>query len=132
MRRHRQSLWSAPIPSLAAAVLCGCAASLISVAISAALSYFVLADMQFVGFFAALSAALGAFSAGYIYGKFHRRHGLIGGIACGAALYAAISIVGLCAVGAPADIRKLLLLTVAGAAGGVVGVNSVRPKGLTD
>jgi putative membrane protein (TIGR04086 family) len=105
---------------------------LLSVAVSAALSYFVLASTQFTAFFAGLSAAAGGSAAGYIYGKFRRRYGLLGGAACGAVLYAAVSLVGLFAVGTPADIRKLLLLTVAGAAGGVMGVNSARPKRLTD
>ena len=132
MRRHRQSLWSNMFFSLGASVLCGSAAMLVSAAALSALSYFVLGSTQFIGFFAALSSAVGGFTAGYICGRYRRRYGLLGGIACGAVLYSLLSAIGIASLGAPADIRKLLLLVAAGALGGVIGVNSARPKGLTD
>ena len=132
MRRHRQSPWSNPFFSLGASALCGSAAMLSTAAALSALSYFVLASTQFIGFFAVLSAAVGGFTAGYICGRYRRRYGLLGGITCGALLYALLSAIGIVALGAPADIKRLLLLTIAGAAGGVIGVNSARPKGLTD
>ncbi|MBR6070387.1 MAG: TIGR04086 family membrane protein [Ruminococcus sp.] len=131
MRRHRQSPWSNTLFSLGVSVLCGSAAMLASAAVLSALSYFVLASTQFIGFFAALSAAVGGFTAGYICGRYRRRFGLLGGIACGALLYGLLSAIGTASLGAPADIKKLLLLTVAGAAGGVAGVNSKRPRSLT-
>lgn len=132
MRRHRQSPWSNMIFSLGASALCGGVAMLAAAAALSALSYFVLGSTQFIGFFAVLSAAVGGFTAGCICGKYRRRYGLLGGIACGAVLYALLTAIGIAVLGAPADIKRLLLLTVAGAAGGVVGVNSARPKGLTD
>lgn len=130
MRRHRHSPWADPIFSLAAAMLCGCGAALISAAGLSALSYFVLRSTQFIGVFASASAAAGAFTAAYILGRYRRRFGLLSGIACGAALFAVLSAVGLFVVGAPAGIQKLLLFAAAGAVGGVMGVNSKRPKAL--
>ena len=131
MRRHRRSLWADPIISLAAAVLCGSAAMLVSAAAFAALSYFIIGGTQFIGFFAGVSAAAGALTAGYVLGRYRRRYGLLSGIACGAVSYAVLSLAGVLTVGAPAGLQKLLLLAAAGAFGGVVGVNSKRPKGLT-
>ncbi|MDO4863100.1 MAG: TIGR04086 family membrane protein [Ruminococcus sp.] len=131
MRRHRQSLWANMFLSHGAAVLCGSAAMLATAAVTSALSYFILGSTQFVGFFAALSAAVGGFTAGYVCGKYRRRYGLLSGIVCGAVLYAALSLAGLFALGVPADIRKLLLIVTAGAIGGVIGVNTKRPKNLT-
>ena len=131
MRRHRQSPWSNMFFSLGASALCGSAAMLAFAAALSALSYFVLGSTQFIGFFAVLSAAVGGFTAGYVCGKYRRRYGLLGGIACGALMYGALFIAALSALGASADIKKLLLLTISGAAGGVTGVNSKRPKTLT-
>lgn len=132
MRRHRQSPWSNMIFSLGASALCGGAATLAAAAALSALSYFVLGSTQFIAFFAVLSAAVGGFTAGYICGRYRRRYGLLGGIACGALLYALLTAIGIASLGAPADIKRLLLLVAAGAVGGVVGVNSARPRGLTD
>ena len=47
-------------------------------------------------------------------------------------MYAVIAAAGVILLGEPAGIKKLLLLTVSGAAGGVSGVNSARPKKLMD
>ena len=131
MRRYRQSPWSNLFFSLGASVLCGSAAMLTAAGALSALSYYVLGSTQFIGFFAALSAAAGGFAAGYVCGRYRRRYGLLSGIACGALLYGLLSAIGTASLGAPADIKKLLLLTVAGAAGGVAGVNSKRPRSLT-
>ena len=132
MRRHRQSRWSNKVLSIGMAVICGGAAMVLSVALLSALSFYIIGSIQFIGFFAMLSIAVGGFVAGYIYGKFRRRQGLIGGVICGAVLFVAIIIAGIFIFGSPGDIRKLLLLSIAGIAGGVTGVNSKRPKGLTD
>lgn len=106
--------------------------TLAAAAALSALSYYVLGSVQYIGLFASVSAAVGGYSAGYICGRYRRRRGLIDGILCGALMYAAAAAAEICVAGAPTDIKKLLLLTAVGAAGGVSGVNSKRPKSLTD
>lgn len=132
MRRHRKSLWSNMFLSIGAAVLFGIIIMILIAAVSSALSFFIMGSMQFIGFFAVTSAACGGLAAGYIFGKFRRRSGLVGGIICGAVLYSTIMITAICAFGSPSDIKKLLLLSISGAAGGVMGVNSKRPNKLID
>ena len=130
MRRHSRSIWSNVYLSFAAAVLLGGAIMLTGAAALSALSYYVLKTVQFTELFAGVSAVIGAFCAGYVCGRYRRRRGLIDGVICGALLYASLSAAGMIAAGAPAETKKLLLLTVAGAAGGVMGVNTKRPSSL--
>jgi putative membrane protein (TIGR04086 family) len=96
------------------------------------ISYSALKTMSFIGIFTLASLVAAAYSSGYIYGRFRRRKGLFHGAVCGILLYAALSAAGFFVSGHPADIRKLPLLLLAAAAGGVAGVNSKRPKNLTD
>ena len=130
MRRHSRSIWSNAYLSFAAAVLLGGAAMLAGAFLLSAMSYYVFSTAEFSGFFAAVSAGIGAGTAGYVSGRYRRRRGLIDGMLCGALLYAALAAAGILVSGTPPDIKKLLLLTLTGAAGGVAGVNSQRPKSL--
>ena len=130
MRRHSRSIWSNVYLSFAAAVLLGGAIMLTGAAALSALSYYVLKTVQFTELFAAGSAGIGAFCAAYICGRYRRRRGLIDGIICGVVLYLSLSAAAMMMTGAPAEAKKLLLLTVAGAAGGVMGVNTKRPSSL--
>jgi putative membrane protein (TIGR04086 family) len=99
---------------------------------SAALIYYVMGEMGLSKAFAGFSLGAGACIGAYVYGKYRRRWGLFGGSLCGALMYAVIAAAGVILLGEPAGIKKLLLLTICGAAGGVAGVNSKRPKGLMD
>lgn len=132
MRRHRQSIWSNTFLSFAAAVLCGIGCILAASLVLSALSFFVMGSMQFLKLFSFVALVLGAYTSGSVCGKYRRRRGLIDGCICGALLYTVIAAAGLAASGGLTDIKKLLLLTAVGAAGGVAGVNSKRPKNLTD
>ena len=76
-----------------------------------------------------VSLIAGGVVSGQICGKYRRKRGLIDGIICGSILYFMIFAAGI-AAGEFTDIRKLLLLLIAGAVGGVSGVNSKRPKNL--
>ena len=98
--------------------------------ILALISLRFLDDMRFSGALTSASCAAGSFSGAYIGGKYRRRKGLICGTLCGLMMYAIFSAAGLLLTGSPAGIKKLLLLTVSGASGGVCGVNSKRPKHL--
>lgn len=132
MRKHRRSIWTNAPLSAAASVFCGLAVTAASWLLLSAVLFFVMRDMNLVRAFAGASCVSGGYSGAYIYGRYRRRRGLIGGMVCGALMYGAVSIIGLSILGAPAGIKKLLLLTVSGAAGGVAGVNSKRPKRLMD
>jgi putative membrane protein (TIGR04086 family) len=132
MRKYRKSLWANTLLSFGAAILFGGICYAAAVTVLSAISYWLIGSMQFVGIFTIASLVCTAYFSGRIYGKYRRRRGLIDGSICGLLLYSVISAAGLVVVGAPADIKKLLLLVIAGAAGGVAGVNSKRPKSLME
>lgn len=132
MRRHRRSLWTNSGLSVAAAVLLGLGCTLAAAALLAALLFYVMRDMSMAGAFAGAALSFGAYTGAYIYGKYRRRKGIFGGSLCGAVMYIVIAAAAFSISGEITGIKKLLLLTVFGAAGGVAGVNSKRPKKLRD
>lgn len=132
MRRHRRSLWTNTAFSYAAAVLCGMICAAFTALFLAALIFFVMRDMKLVKSFATASLAFGAYTGAFLHGKYRRRKGIFAGSLCGVLMYAAVSISCFIICGQPTGIKKLLLLAVFGAAGGVAGVNSKRPSSLMD
>ncbi len=132
MRRQRKSLWSSLIFSILVSVLAGALCTAAGAVLTSATVYFVMKDMTMIRAFAGASLAAGAYIAAFICGKYRRRKGLVSGIVCGTLLCAVINILSIIILGEWAGIKKLLLLTVFGAAGGVAGVNSKRPKKLWD
>ena len=132
MRRYRKSLWSNTFLSFAAAFLWGGVCFAAAGLILAGVSYWLIGSMQFAKVFAVAALICAGYFSGRLYGRYRRRRGLIDGCICGALLYGAVSAAGLAVNGAPADIKKLLLLVIAGAAGGIAGVNSKRPASLMD
>ena len=132
MRRHRKSLWTNSWFSAAAAVLTGLVCIVGASAVLAALLFYVMKDMAMAGAFVGAALALGAYAGAFVYGMYRRRRGLFGGSLCGAVMYLVISAAAIAATGEVTGIKKLLLLIVFGAAGGVAGVNSKRPKNLRD
>lgn len=132
MGRHRKSLWTNSGLSMAAAVLLGLGCTGAAAAALAALLFYVMKDMSMAGAFAGAALALGAYTGAFVFGKYRRRKGLFGGSLCGALMYLVIAGAGIALMGEITGIKKLLLLTVFGAAGGVAGVNSKRPRNLRD
>lgn len=132
MRRYRQSLWANGPLSAAAAVLCGLVCIAAASVLSAVIIDIVIKDIHMAGALAGASLAFGGYMGSYIFGRYRRRKGLFGGSLCGALIYCVLSVAGVIVFGAPAGIKKLLLLTFSGAEGGVAGVNSKRPKNLRD
>ena len=132
MRRHRKSLWANGFLSMAAAVCCGLACTAAAAVMSAAVIYYIMGDIGLTAAFAGFSLGAGSCAGAYVYGRYRRRRGLYGGSLCGALMYIIIAAAGIVLFGELPGIKKLLLLTICGAAGGVAGVNSKRPKGLTD
>lgn len=132
MRRHRRSLWTNSGLSVAAAVLTGLCCTAAAAAALAALLFYVMKDMAMAEAFAGAALAFGAYTGAFLYGKYRRRKGLFGGSLCGAVMYIVIAAAAIAVTGELPSIKKLLLLTVFGAAGGVAGVNSKRPKKLRD
>ena len=132
MRRHRKSLWSSPVFSMAVSVILGVVSMAAGIVLSTTLIFFVLKDIGLTRALTGGAIALGAYISGFVYGKYRRRKGLFCGTLCGVLIYAVISAVGIIFLGQPMGIKKLLLLSVFGAAGGVTGVNSKRPKKLWD
>ena len=132
MGRHRKSLWTNSGLSMAAAVLLGLGWTVAAVSALAALLFYVMKDISMAGAFAGAALALGAYTGAFVFGKYRRRKGLFGGSLCGALMYLVIAGAGIALTGELTGIKKLLLLTVFGAAGGVAGVNSKRPRNLRD
>lgn len=132
MSHRSSSLWSSPVFCITAAVLSGLACTGLSLAVFSALVFFLMDSVMFTDFFSAASLITGSFTGAFIAGKHRRRHGLSGGMICGALMYTALSLSGLALTGGIPEIKKLLLLTLFGAAGGVTGVNSRRPSYLMD
>ena len=132
MRRYRRSIWTNGSLSAVAALSCGFIITAAAALLLSALLFYVMGDMKLVRGFAGTALGFGAYTGAYIYGKHRRRRGLFSGSLCGVIMYAVLSICGAVFTGVPSDIKKLLLLTLTGAAGGVAGVNSKRPKKLMD
>lgn len=129
MRRYRHSLWTNTLFSFAVPVLIGFLCMLICSVIFSALTFFIFKSMVFLKIFTVVSLAVGGVISGKICGKYRRHRGLIDGTLCGVFLYALTFSVSF-AVGETTDIKKLLLFVVSGAIGGVIGVNSERPRNL--
>lgn len=132
MRRHRKSLWSSRSRSIALSAFIGLVITLILILIFSAVIFFFLKDMTISGAMTLFALVCGSFTGSYICGRYRRHNGLAEGILCGAVIYAVLFAFGLAFVPHAAGIKKLLLLTISGAAGGVCGVNSKRPKNLRD
>jgi len=96
-------------------------------AVFALVMYIFFDDLRFAGLLSTAACTAGSFYGSYIGGKFRRRRGLAGGIAAGALMWCVFAAVSLSVTGSVTGIRKLMLLTVSGGAGGVSGVNSKRP-----
>ena len=124
------SLWSSRVFSITAAVIIGTAVTFICCAAASFLSYKVLETMNFIAILNMISLFAGAYSGSRIYGKYHRKKGFFGGAVCGLCMYISAAILNVFITGEMTSIKKLLLLTIAGAAGGVMGVNSKRPEKL--
>lgn len=132
MRRNRKSVWTNSIVTVIIAVLAGilfifCMSLLLSVVM-----YYILGDMRVSKVFSIIAICLGTYISTYVCGKFRRKHGLARGIICGTVIYIIIAVCGLIFFKEFTGIKKLLLLTVSGAVGGVTGVNSKRPKNFTE
>lgn len=129
MPRYSKSLWDNAFFGFAVSVGFGVICGLFLCVILSAVSYFVFNGMMFSGIFDILSLSVSAYSAGYICGRYRRRRGLIDGALCGAVIYFVLVAISLF-LGGFTNPFKLLLLAIAGAVGGVAGVNSKRPKNL--
>lgn len=130
MGRHRQSLWTNTLFSFAVPIAAGAVCTGSCCIFFSALTFFILGTMQFTGVFTAVSAAAGGFVSGYICGKYRRRRGLADGMICGGVLSLILTAAAMAVFGDLPEVWKLILLIVSGAVGGVVGVNSKRPKKL--
>lgn len=132
MRRYRKSVWTNSIISLTISVLVGIALIFIIALLLTIVMYCILGDMKVSTVFSIISMVIGTYISTYFCGKFRRKHGLVDGIMCGVIIYTLIAICGAVFLGEFTGVKKLLLLTVSGATGGVTGVNSKRPKNFTE
>ncbi|MDE6502600.1 MAG: TIGR04086 family membrane protein [Ruminococcus sp.] len=132
MRRHRKSVWTNSITSMTIAVFSGIILIFFISLLLSAVMYYILGDMRVSKVFSIIAMVIGTYVSTYFCGKFRRKRGLAEGILCGTIIYIIIMILGFVFVGEFNGIKKLLLLTVSGAVGGVNGVNSKRPKNFTE
>lgn len=132
MRRHHKSVWTNSLISITISVLAGIAIIFLTALLLSVIMYCILGDMRVSVVFSIISMCLGTYTSTYFCGKFRRKHGLAEGIMCGVIIYTIIAICGVIFLGEFTGIKKLLLLTISGAIGGVTGVNSKRPKNFTE
>ncbi|MBO4524119.1 TIGR04086 family membrane protein [Ruminococcus sp.] len=130
MRKQKHSIWTNAPLSAAVAVIFGLIITGMAWMLLSAVLFYIMRDMKLIKAFAAAALTTGAYTGSFLFGKYRRRKGLFGGLLCGALMFGAVNIAGIVILGVPTDIKKLLLFTVSGAAGGVAGVNSKRPKRL--
>lgn len=132
MRRKRKSVWTNSVITVIIAVLSGIVLIFLITLLLSAVMYYILHDMRVSRVFSIIAVCLGTYISTYICWKFRRKHGLAEGIICGTLIYIIIVVCGFVFLGKFTGIKKLLLLTVSGATGGVKGVNSKRPKNFTE
>lgn len=83
--------------------------------------------------FSMISLSAGSLSGGYMCGLFRRKNGLYEGIFCGFIIYIMILVTGCIffhTFGSFMSIRKFIICIIPASAGGVIGVNHKRPKGI--
>lgn len=131
MRRNKKSIWSSRRLSIAISAVIGIFTGFAMLIILAAFTYFLMDSMVFAQYFISASIAIGGFFGGFICGRYRRRKGLAEGMICGFVMFIVIAAAGLTILGKLLSIKKLFLLGIFSAAGGVVGVNTKRPKNLT-
>ncbi len=132
MRRHRKSIWTNVCAAICVSAAGGLLVMSLTTVLFSVLTYFLVRSMAFAKLFTLLSTAAGGFYGGYICGRYRRHRGIAEGMICGLLMFVILSLMGIAIVGEISGIKKLLLLTLFGAAGGVSGVNSKRPQKLMD
>lgn len=130
MRSNRQSIWTNSLLSFIASAAVGILSTLIITALTALFAFLFISDLRAIRFISLIPLFTGAFSGSFFCGKHRRKKGLIEGIICGVSLYIVLLTFGIVFTGSFAGLKKLLLLVISGAIGGVTGVNSKRPKSL--
>ncbi len=128
MRRYHKSFWANFKLSLIFSSLFGIIFLMVGVFFISGFAFFFISDFRLLRLLSLIPVFAGAFAGAYICGKYRRSKGMLSGIVCGIIIYVFISAAGIITAGRPAHIGKLLLLAIAGAIGGVAGVNSKRPK----
>ncbi|MBR1592662.1 MAG: TIGR04086 family membrane protein [Ruminococcus sp.] len=132
MRRKHKNIHQNKILSNAAAVVLSIFIVIVCCIIFSAAELFFIGNMKFSMFFSAAALITGCYTGNFICGKYRRRMGLLYGTVSGIIIYIIITAAGILILENIPDIKKLLLLAVSGAAGGVAGVNSKRPVNLRD
>ncbi|MDE6781464.1 MAG: TIGR04086 family membrane protein [Ruminococcus sp.] len=130
--RKRKSVWTNSIITIIMAVVSGIVMIFIITLLLSVVMYYILEDMRVSRVFSIIAVCLGTYISTYICWKFRRKHGLAEGTICGGIIYIIIAVCGFVFFKEFTGIKKLLLLTVSGAVGGVTGVNSKRPKNFTE
>ncbi len=132
MTHRTYSLWSSTVLSTAASLVMGLAITGTGLLIFSAFVYFMMDSIMFLDFFSGAALSAGAFISAFITGKHRRRRGLAEGAICGVLMYGVLTLCGALIAGGLPETKKLLLLILSGAAGGVTGVNTRRPAYLMD
>lgn len=132
MRNHHKSVWTNSIASIIISVSIGILFIFFIALLLSFVMYYILGDMRIANIFSILAICFGTYLSTYLCGKFRRKHGLVEGIISGILIYTFIMILGIIFFRQFIGIKKLLLLSISGAIGGVTGVNSKRPKNFTE
>lgn len=127
MRRNRKKLRGLKYYNIIFSTVCG------TMLISLLIIFFGLASTKgnfpsgVISVLISMSISAGGYLSGYLYGKQKRHKGITNGILCGAIIYIAVFAFGIIYLNSLPPIRLirfLFLLCIAGAVGGIIGVNS--------
>ncbi len=119
LERFRDSI----IKIQAVSVLLGGVCTIAAAAVMAAVMYRIIGLVVLEGLFAGVSLTAGGFAGGYVRGRQLHRRGLAGGALTGVLMYTVLAAAGLILSQGMPEMKKLVVLAVSGAAGGVAGVN---------
>ncbi|MBQ8582886.1 MAG: TIGR04086 family membrane protein [Ruminococcus sp.] len=130
MRKYSRSLWEKALPGLAVSSLFGSLCGMVLAMLFSVFVYLFMDNTKFIGVLATAAIVLSGFSGAFLCGKYRRKHGIAEGTLCGIIIFALITVISVVITDNIPDLKKLVLLALSGAVGGVCGVNSKRPDKL--
>lgn len=133
MRKNKNEIWTNLYIWSLLCSFTGFAVCLLILVIFSVFLYNTTDVIKSFTIFSMISLSAGSFSGGYMCGLFRRKNGLYEGIFCGFIIYMLLLLTGCIffhTSGNLMSIRKFLICTIFSSAGGVIGVNHKRPKGI--
>jgi len=130
-RNITETVWENTFLSMIVSILCGILSIILLCIVFSAVILYFLKDMKYMNAFCYFIFSTGIYSGTYICGKYRRKKGLAEGALSGIIIFLTVLFSGFLITGNIPEIKKLFILLICGAVGGIKGVNSKRPRKLT-